>query len=94
VPGAWVVLRKGLPLGFVDAGGRSLVTFSAARAGDLDQEGARALAAGLLRVAQEERRRSVRLSRIDGVPAASSDLAPRLLAAGFVAESGGLRLSS
>ncbi|HVS65947.1 MAG TPA: DEAD/DEAH box helicase [Thermoanaerobaculia bacterium] len=99
VAGAWVVLRRGVPLCFVDAGGRSLVTFSAARALDqeaarvLDQEAARVLAEGLLRVAQEGRRRSVRLTRIDGEPASSSSVAPRLLAAGFVAESTGLRLS-
>ncbi|HVS14567.1 MAG TPA: DEAD/DEAH box helicase [Thermoanaerobaculia bacterium] len=88
VPGAWVILRGGAPLCFVDAGGRALVTFQG-----FDEEAARLAVEGLWRVAQQGRKRSVRLTRIDGEPAASSPLARLLAAAGFVEEAKGLRLS-
>jgi ATP-dependent helicase Lhr and Lhr-like helicase len=88
VPGAWVVLRGGVPLCFVDAGGRALVTFQG-----FDEDAARLAVEGLWRVAQQGRRRSVRLARIDGEPAATSPVARLLAGAGFVEEAQGLRLS-
>jgi ATP-dependent Lhr-like helicase len=88
VPGAWVILRAGVPLCFVDAGGRALVTFQG-----FDQDAAQAAVEGLWRVAQESRKRSIRLTRIDGEPASSSPVAPVLTGAGLVEESQGLRLS-
>jgi hypothetical protein len=50
------------------------------------------LRAALLEVAAIERRRSVRLTRIDGEPAGSSDLAQPLLDLGAERDGPGLRV--
>ena len=79
VPGAFVVLRDGEPVVYLERGGRTLQTLPA-----FDQPGAgeEALAA-LAGLAERGRLRSVRIERVDGEPVGSSPVASRLTAAGF-----------
>jgi ATP-dependent Lhr-like helicase len=80
--GASVVLVAGRPALYVEASGHRLLCF--AEVGDEERE--RAIREGLPALARSERRRSLRIDRIDGAPARSADLAEQLTAAGFRAE--------
>jgi len=87
--GAAVVLVDGLPALFLDRGGRQATSFAAAH----DEPGALEAAAATLRaLLLDRRRRSLRLERIDGVPALESPLRDAFLRAGFRAEYKGLAL--
>ena len=89
IPGAWVVLRLGRPLLYLEAGGRSLVTFR--RLMD-DSDPSHAIAA-LRRISARARRRSLRLERIDGEPAGESTMTGLFVQAGFEPDHRGLRLT-
>jgi ATP-dependent Lhr-like helicase len=75
--GAFVVISGGVPLVFLERGGRSLTTFSHAAN---DPRWADALA----RLVKDGRLRSLQLARIDASPAAEHDLSSILRDAGFV----------
>ncbi|MGH3440521.1 MAG: hypothetical protein ACRDUY_00435, partial [Nitriliruptorales bacterium] len=83
--GAYVVLVDGQVACELERGGRSLVTFPAARDAD-------AWLDGLASVVKDGRLRKIELQRIDGEDAPASDLRDRLLAAGFVDTPRGLSL--
>jgi ATP-dependent Lhr-like helicase len=76
--GAYVVLRGGEPLLFVERGGRSLATLAA-----LDDEAAQPAADTLAAAVRRGRPRRLALERVDGEPVLDSPLAPTLVAAGF-----------
>jgi ATP-dependent Lhr-like helicase len=78
VSGAWVILCGGRLAAYVHTGGRGLLTFEPMQ--DKDIAGA---VAGALRDLVRHTRRSLRLSRIDGEPAAKSSYASMLKSAGF-----------
>jgi ATP-dependent Lhr-like helicase len=78
VSGAWVILYGGRLAAYVHTGGRGLLTFEPMR----DGEAARAVAESL-RDLGRHMRRSLRLSRIDGDPAAKSSYASVLKSSGF-----------
>ncbi|HUP25661.1 MAG TPA: DEAD/DEAH box helicase [Thermoanaerobaculia bacterium] len=87
--GTWVALVAGEPVFLLEAGGRSLVTFRG-----LEVRGwSRALVDALLAIAGMERRRSLRLARIDGEPARTVPAAAALLELGCVVDGEGLRLA-
>jgi ATP-dependent Lhr-like helicase len=89
VAGAWVILAGGTPVVFLDAGGRSLVTFPA-----LDEEvDAQGVAGAMVGIPRRSRRRTLVIERIDGEPAGDSPRAAWLERAGFVREYRGLRHS-
>ncbi|HEX6231309.1 MAG TPA: DEAD/DEAH box helicase [Actinomycetota bacterium] len=75
VAGAYVVLAGGELAGYLERGGRTLITFGTAAPADV----ADALAA----LVKDGRVRRLEISRIDGEPASSSPLADVLRAAGF-----------
>jgi ATP-dependent Lhr-like helicase len=79
VVGAWVLLRGGQPVAFVETGLRGLVLFAGEASTGAPE--AAALADALLLLARARRRRSVRLTRIDGRPAARTALGVELLRA-------------
>ena len=85
--GSMVVLVEGEAVAYLDRSGRSLLTFPKAAG---DERWIEALA-GLVK---DGRLRSLELQRIDGDPALSSPLAPRLREAGFVDGYRGLVLRS
>jgi ATP-dependent Lhr-like helicase len=89
VAGAWVALVAGEPMFLLEAGGRSLVTFRGLEVRGWSQT----LVNVLLSVAGMERRRSVRLARIDGEPARTVQAAAALLEMGCVVDGDGLRLA-
>jgi ATP-dependent Lhr-like helicase len=78
ISGAWVILLGGKLTVYVHTGGRGLLTFAPMQ----DREVARAAAAGLRELVRHTRR-SLRLARIDGEPAAKSHFASLLKEAGF-----------
>jgi ATP-dependent Lhr-like helicase len=77
--GAFVVLRDGEPVVYLERGGRTLQTLPAFDAPGAGEEAV----AALLGLAERGRLRSLRIERIDGEPVAASPLAARLAAAGF-----------
>ena len=85
--GSMVILVEGEAVAYLDRSGRSLVTFP--KAAD-DDRWVEALA-GLVK---DGRLRSLELQRIDGDPALSSPIAPRLRGVGFVDGYRGLVLRS
>jgi hypothetical protein len=88
--GGWVALAGGEPLFLLEAGSRSLVTFPL-----LEERGwSREVVEALLRIAAADRRRSVRLARIDGEPAGGSRAAAPLLGLGAVRDGYGLRFAT
>ena len=89
VPGAWVVLRGGRPLVYLEPSGRGVVTFQAL-ASESDPG---AVLGSLLEVARLRRKRSVRIERIDGEPANDSALRGLFERSGFVADYRGLSLA-
>jgi ATP-dependent Lhr-like helicase len=78
VSGAWVILYSGKLAAYVHTGGRGLLTFEPLQDGEVAQA-----VAGTLREIVQHTRRSLRLSRIDGEPAAKSPLASLLKSIGF-----------
>jgi len=87
--GARVVLVDGVPVIFVERGGRKL------RLGAPADDAAVALALGeLRRLAAARRHRQLRIEEVDGVPALHSPHAARLERSGFRAEPGALVLSA
>ncbi len=89
LPRAWLVLRAGTPCLYLEAGGRGVWSFSAL-GGDPDP---REAWYALRDLAGRRKRRSIRLLRIDGRPAAESRWAPTLEACGFEKEPHGYRVS-
>jgi ATP-dependent Lhr-like helicase len=79
VPGAFVVLRDGEPLLYLERGGRTLQTLPGFDAPGAADAGLAALTALIGR----GRLRSLRVERVDGEQVAASPHAPRLAAAGF-----------
>ena len=77
VAGAHVVLRAGLPVVFVEKGGRSVLTFSD------DEEILAEAAAAMAGLVAGGRLRSLRITRIDGEPLDHQPLVGGLRAAGF-----------
>ena len=88
-PRAWLVLRAGSPCLYLEAGGQGVWTF-AALGGDPDPREAWST---LRELAGRRRRRTLRLLRIDGRPAAESPWAPTLDACGFEKDPDGYRVS-
>jgi ATP-dependent Lhr-like helicase len=88
VAGAWVALADGSPVFYLEPGGRGLVTFPGL-GGEVPSGDA---VDALREVLRRTRRRSLRLHRIDGLPAGESPHAPLLRSCGFVADFRGLRL--
>jgi ATP-dependent Lhr-like helicase len=79
LPGAFVVLSGGVPIVYLERGGRTLQTLPA-----FDEPGAgEAAIAALAGLVERGRLRSLRIERIDGIPAAGSPVAERLAAAGL-----------
>ena len=89
IPRAWLVLRAGTPCLYLEAGGQGVWTF-AALGGDPDP---REAWSALRDLAGRRKRRSIRLLRIDGRPAAESRWAPTLDGCGFEKDSDGYRVS-
>jgi len=87
VGGALVVVVDGRPVLYLERGGKSLVTFPAARADGPDLERA---TRALLRMQDYK---SLRVARVDGADAAVASVAPKLIAAGFQREHPGLVLT-
>jgi ATP-dependent helicase Lhr and Lhr-like helicase len=87
--GAYVVLHDGVPVLYLERGGRSMLTFPLFA----DDEVASAAMAALATLVTEGRVRQLQLERIDGLPAASSPLAARLASLGFRASYRGLVLA-
>ena len=77
--GAYVVLRDGRAVAFLERGARTLFTFEGAAEADPDAGWADVIA-GLVK---DARLRKVELTRIDGRPAAESPLADALRQRGF-----------
>jgi ATP-dependent Lhr-like helicase len=84
--GALVVLVDGLPVLYVERGGRSLLSFTE------DDAALRAAAAALARAVREGWLGSLAVERADGVGSLASHLAEVLTEAGFRATPKGLRL--
>jgi ATP-dependent Lhr-like helicase len=82
--GAHVVLSGGELLGFLERGGRSLVTFTS------DPAGLAALASGLVRLVDDRRVERVQLQRIDGDAPHDQPVLDDLRAAGFADHPRGL----
>ena len=79
VAGAFVVIRDGDPVVYLERGGRTLQTLPA-----FDQPGiAEEALAAVAELAARGRLRSLRIERVDAEPVASSPHAARLAAAGF-----------
>lgn len=76
--GAWVLLHAGRPALYVHTGGRGILTFDIMQEPDIS-----AAVARTLRELPGRIRRSLRLSRIDGAPAAQSGYAAVLESVGF-----------
>ncbi len=89
IPRAWLVLRAGTPCLYLEAGGQGVWTF-AALGGDPDPKEVWSV---LRDLAGLRKRRSIRLLRIDGRPAAESRWAPTLDACGFEKAPDGYRVS-
>ena len=89
IPGAWLVLRAGTPCLVLEAGGQGVWTFAALGGDPAPKEAW----AALRDLAGRRRRRSLRLLRIDGGPAAESSWAPTLDACGFEKDPDGYRVS-
>ena len=79
VPGAFVVMREGEAVIYLERGGRTLHTLPA-----FDSPGAaQASLTALAGLAERGRLRSLRIERVDGEPVGSSPVASLLTAAGF-----------
>ena len=89
IPGAWLVLRAGTPCLYLEAGGQGVWTFAALGGDAASQEAW----AALRELAGRRRRRTLRLLRIDGRPAAESSWAPTLDACAFEKDPDGYRVS-
>ena len=89
IPGAWLVLRAGTPCLVLEAGGQGVWTFAALGGDPAPNEAW----AALRDLAGRRRRRSLRLLRIDGRPAAESVWTPTLDACGFEKDPDGYRVS-
>ncbi len=89
VAGAWLVVRAGFPRLWLEAGGRGVWTFAALGDDDAPEQ---ALAA-LRDLAGRQRRRVLRLQRVDGRPARESPWAAALAACGFERDREGYRIS-
>lgn len=87
--GAHVVLLDGMPVLYLERGGRGLLTFAGPE--PRWTEPAVAMLADHLRAGTGRRRA---IERVDGAPAEDSPLAPALRAAGFAADLRGLTLRS
>ena len=86
---AWLLLEGGRPLLFIDAGGRSWVTFAAWR--EMAESGQLGRGVGaLVDLARQQRRRSFLVERIDGLPAGESEYAEALCQQGFDRDHRGL----
>jgi ATP-dependent Lhr-like helicase len=79
VAGAFVVLRDGEPVLYLERGGRTLQTLPGFDAPGIGEEAV----AALVGLAERGRVRSLRIERIDGEPVGASPLAASLAAAGF-----------
>jgi ATP-dependent Lhr-like helicase len=77
-PGAYVLLRDGEPLLFVERGGRGILRLS-----DLDGEALADAVGELARAAQEGLLPRLGIERVDGEPVIGSGLEETLIAAGF-----------
>jgi ATP-dependent Lhr-like helicase len=84
VAGAHVILSAGALLGFLERGGRSLLTFTDHSAGLAD------LAAGLVMLVDDRRVERLQLQRIDGEPPVDQPVLDHLRTAGFVDHPRGL----
>jgi ATP-dependent Lhr-like helicase len=89
VPGAFVIQDRGVPLLYVGAGAKQLITFPG-----LSAEGGLALALHALGRLPQGRRKPVVIESIDGVPVHDSPWAPALMQAGFRRDYRGLALAS
>jgi ATP-dependent Lhr-like helicase len=78
VPGAFVILRGGVPAMYVHLGGRAILTFESIQS----ESAARALVSELAALTGHTRS-SLRVARIDGEPAAHSYLCTPMLSTGF-----------
>ena len=87
VAGAWVLLDAGLPVLYLTAGGRQLLTFPM---GLSDPDRAAAAYAALHDIPRATRRRSIVIEKIDGVPARESPHREIMCANGFVSDYRGL----
>jgi len=74
--GAFVVLAGGVPVVFLERGGRSLVTFEGHERADWP--------AALVSLVDRNRFRSIEIAKVDGQPVTGTDVAARLESAGFV----------
>jgi ATP-dependent Lhr-like helicase len=74
--GAFVVLADGVPVVYLERGGRSLVTFEGHDRADWP--------AALVALLDRGRFRSLEIGKVDGEPVTGTDIAARLEAAGFV----------
>ena len=92
VAGAWIVLVEGDALGFVESGLLSVVTFRPACARAGARRDSAALTAGLREVMRRERRRSLRVGKVDGEDATASAIGAELAAAGWEREESGWRV--
>lgn len=86
--GATVVVCDGEALLFVEAGGRSLVSFGSMQDPDLCRRATVALREHRGALALP----ALRVERLDGVPAGSSPLCPALVAAGWIRDKDGMVL--
>ncbi len=86
VKGAWVILLGGEPVGFLESGKRSMVTFQRT----LVEGGVEAVDAGLSEIMARLRRRSLRLTKIDGIDALLTPVGERLIGRGFEADGNGV----
>jgi ATP-dependent Lhr-like helicase len=74
--GAFVVMRRGVPVAFLERGGRAVLRFGGAGAGNgwID---------ALARLVKDGRLRQLEIQRVDGLPVRESDALEALRAAGF-----------
>jgi len=85
VPGAHVVLIDGEPILFLDKGGRTLVTFAPSPEGERITD-------AVTELDRWRGRRALWVKKVDGGPAAESEVAPLLLEGGFTRDYRGLSL--
>jgi ATP-dependent Lhr-like helicase len=87
VPGAWLLMRRGIPLLYLGPNARQLITFPGNLA---DPETRMAAFTALHQLPKKTRRRSLVIEKIDGRPARESKYCAELLHCGFVMDYRGL----
>jgi ATP-dependent Lhr-like helicase len=92
VAGAWVILAEGEAVGFVESGLRSVVTFRPAFGHLGVRSACEVLTAGLREVMRRERKRSLRIGKVDGADAATVEIAAELGVSGWQKEELGWRV--